>query len=96
MELPGKRNYYVTFKRILETVHASGHKLTRQREIVIQMICKLKIIDDVEQIWLRLKDEFDIALATIYSTIKLLCSLGLMGVKYQTDTRKRIYQLANR
>ncbi|WP_293916163.1 MULTISPECIES: transcriptional repressor [unclassified Sphingobacterium] len=96
MELPGKRNYYVTFKRILETVHASGHKLTRQREIVIQMICKLKIIDDVEQIWLRLKDEFDIALATIYSTIKLLCSLGLMGVKYQTDTRKRIYRLANR
>ncbi len=67
----------------LATLRATGHRITPQREIVLEVVETSAEHLDVEAIYQRAREKDpDISLATVYRTLAVLKDMGLIEQRY--------------
>lgn len=81
---------------ILSSLEAHGFTVTPQRRVIINYICQEKLIEDIEETWLKIRQQKTISWATMYLTIKLLVKLGWLVIEKVKDRNKAQYRLIDR
>ena len=75
-----------------DVIREAGHRLTPQRQILLDLLRAHKTFLDAEQIYeLALKHEGDASLATVYRSLQLFVELGLVEARYLDPEHKREY-----
>jgi Fur family ferric uptake transcriptional regulator len=73
-------------------IRAAGHRLTPQRQLLLDLLRRHKTFLDAEQIYeLASRHEGDTSLATVYRTLQLFVELGLIEARYLDPEHKREY-----
>lgn len=73
-------------------IREAGHRLTPQRQILLDLLRTHRTFLDAEQIYeLALKQEGDASLATVYRSLQLFVELGLVEARYLDPEHKREY-----
>ncbi len=73
-------------------IREAGHRLTPQRQLLLDLLRAQKSFLDAEQIYaLAAKHEGDTSLATVYRTLQLFVELGLVEARYLDPEHKREY-----
>lgn len=73
-------------------IREKGHRLTPQRQLLLDLLRAHKTFLDAEQLYtLSTQNEGDASLATIYRTLQLFVELGLVEARYLDPEHKREY-----
>ena len=73
-------------------IREAGHRLTPQRQLLLDLLRERKMFLDAEQIYeLTRQHEGDTSLATVYRTLQLFVELGLIEARYLDPDHKREY-----
>jgi Fur family ferric uptake transcriptional regulator len=73
-------------------IREAGHRLTPQRQLLLDILRAHRTFLDAEQIYaLAAKHEGDTSLATVYRTLQLFVELGLVEARYLDPEHKREY-----
>ena len=79
-----------TKQEFVEKLHATGHRLTPQRALVLKIIEESEDHLDAEAIWQRAQElQGQINLATIYRNLSVLKEMGLVQQHYFAREHKR-------
>jgi Fe2+ or Zn2+ uptake regulation protein len=79
---------------IADTLKEHNIQLTRQRQEIITGMCSLRKVADAESLWMYLRHQRKVSVASVYSTLKILIQLGIVFKNSTDDTRKASYQMA--
>jgi len=63
---------------ILDTLRQRSIKISSKRAWIVQEVCAMKTIKDIECFWLVLRSKRQVSWATIYSTLRLLNENGFL------------------
>ncbi|MBN2470470.1 MAG: transcriptional repressor [Anaerolineae bacterium] len=75
-----------------EIIREAGHRLTPQRQVLLDLLRAHKTFLDADQIYeLTLRQEGDTSLATVYRSLQLFVELGLVEARYLDPEHKREY-----
>ena len=70
-----------------------GYHISKQREIIIEALCKEQEIKNIELFWLNLRREHAISYATVYKNIGILLQHGWL-VKEGQNVADAVYRLS--
>jgi Fur family ferric uptake transcriptional regulator len=78
----------------LETLHQNGHRLTRQREVILDAICQSDGHATIGEVYYRSKKLDDsLDRSTVYRSLDLFVKLGIV-ISGETIDGVRTYELA--
>ncbi len=66
-------------EQIIAGLAGQGYLISQQRRILINALCRLGEIHDVERFWMELRDTHGISWATVYSNLNLLTRAGWLS-----------------
>lgn len=73
-------------------IRETGHRLTPQRQLLLDLLRAQQVFIDAEQLYaLASRHEGDISLATVYRALQLFVELGLVEARYLEPEHKREY-----
>lgn len=73
-------------------IREAGHRLTPQRQFLLELLRTHRTFLDAEQIYEQaVKQEGDASLATVYRSLQLFVELGLVEARYLDPEHKREY-----
>ncbi|HEY4688319.1 MAG TPA: Fur family transcriptional regulator [Anaerolineae bacterium] len=78
--------------KTLDTLRATGHRVTPQRELVLEVVETSPEHLDAEAIYQRVREKDpQISLATVYRTLAVLKDMGLIEQRYLARNHTREY-----
>ena len=84
---------YIQLNRSFEN---RGYKLTPKRRLVFDYLVQHGRIQDTETVWLTLREQKRISWATVYTTIKLLRTIGWIEPCHDPGKTNKEYRLVIR
>lgn len=63
---------------IIKAMKNQGLVVTEQRMCIIEAVCRIRFIADVEVFWLDLRASRPVSWATIYNTLRVLTECGIL------------------
>jgi Fur family ferric uptake transcriptional regulator len=83
---------YPTPETAEAAIREAGHRLTPQRQLLLDLLRAQQVFIDAEQLYaLAAQHEGDISLATVYRALQLFVELGLVEARYLEPEHKREY-----
>lgn len=65
-----------------------GYIISQHRRIIIDHICKIKCIENVDDFWISIRQQHTISWTTVYNTLRLLKELGYVH-SVKVDNRQQ-------
>ncbi|HLF28962.1 MAG TPA: Fur family transcriptional regulator [Anaerolineae bacterium] len=82
----------MTDPKTLKTLRATGHRITAQRQVVLEVVESSPKHLDAETIYQRVREKDpQISLATVYRTLSVLKEMGLIEQSYLARNHTREY-----
>lgn len=81
-------------ENIIATMHKRGLKVSKKRIWIVEAICRVKFILDVEEFWISLRSVRPVSWATTYSTLRVLSEHGIIE-KVNKGSKAVTYRLVD-
>lgn len=70
----------------------NGYVVSEKRLIIIDVLCKIKHIQSVDDFWWTIRRQHNISWATVYNTIRLLVQIGCL-IPTDAESRQQQFEL---
>lgn len=77
---------------IMTLLADNGYVVSQKRRVIIDILCKKKYIQSVDDFWWDIRRQHNISWATVYNTIRLLVQIGCI-IRADTESRQQQFTL---
>ena len=77
---------------IMTLLAENGYVLSRKRLVIINLLCKKRYIESVDDFWWDIRRHHEVSWATVYNTIRLLVEVGCI-MPLTSGTRQQQFKL---